>query len=228
MPGAYVQAQKVDTSGTSGGIPITLTGGNNVYVWIRSGGGTISSVTDTLGNTYLPITRDGSNNWPLIPDADGDSVAIYEALNVIGGATTITITTSGSTTQRHIAIEFSGLTITTAVDKAALTDNQQSATPTSGVTVTRTQADEVLLGCISTGDAHTYAAVGGFTKALAETTKSAVEYQVVSIVGTDAATWSLNSADTLASFTIATITTLKAASTIVPTPQIGRLHYVMP
>lgn len=213
MAAAYVQAQKIDVSGTSGGITITLTGGNDVYVWIRAAGvgTTISSVADTLGNTYSPVTRNGTNNWPLA-DADNDTVALYEAVNVAGGATTITVTTNASVTQRHIAVEFSGLTTTSAVDKAALTDSQQTTTPTSGVTGTRTQAAEMLLGCISTDFVSPgYTAGTGFTKALAETTKTAVEYQVVSVAGTDAATWTLGSADSGASFTIVTMTTLKAS-----------------
>jgi hypothetical protein len=216
MAAAYVQAQKIDTSGTTGGITITLTAGNAAYVWVRAGGTvTINSVADTLGNTYSVVTRDGTNNWPLSPDADADTVALYQAVNVTGGATTITVTTSASATQRHIAIEFSGLTTTTAVDKAALTDSQTSTTPTSGVTATRTQAAEMLLSCISTGGSSPgYTAGTNFTKALAETTKSAVEHQVVAATGTDAGTWTLGAGDVGGNFTIVTMTTLKAAGAL--------------
>lgn len=87
------------TIATSSGL--NTASGNMIVVGIRSdGANSISSVSDTAGNSYIKAT-----------DYSGSRLAIYYAVNVVGNASNIfTCTFSGSNTFREIlACQYSGV-----------------------------------------------------------------------------------------------------------------------
>lgn len=136
-----------------------VTQGNLIIVAILvvdagSGLGTITSVTDTLGNTYTDIglsqTYGGGTRRQNI----------FYARNISGGANTVTV---GLTTGHcYIGIhEYSGVALTGPLDqtqRATATD----ASPTSP-NVTTTENNELLFATISTIQARTITAGAGFT-----------------------------------------------------------------
>ena len=92
-----------------------------------------ASCSDNAGNTYQT-------------DVIGGRVFICSAHNVAASPTTITASYAAAGLSTMLATEFSGLA---AVDKAMIGGLTNSNTPTSGVTATTAQAEEVLFGAVS-------------------------------------------------------------------------------
>jgi uncharacterized repeat protein (TIGR01451 family) len=134
------------------------TAGNFIGVVIRGGAsGLTFSVSDTNGNLYkqavkLNITVD----TPL-----GDTLAIWYAENIRGGANTVTVTQNSSVTVRFAVLEYAGVAGANALDITAAAQGT-STTPSSG-SVTPTSAGSLVLGAIATADNRSIAAGTGFT-----------------------------------------------------------------
>ena len=138
-----------------------MTAGNLIVLGVSCYGYDISSVTDSLGNTYTLIdnVRDTPNDSPG---------ATYYAKNITGGACTITVSMTGSNYyQRVIAVEYSGLDTTAPLDvHTAVNDTTVSTTTdsaSSGSTGTTSAADSLVFGYIGPTQAGSITAGTGFT-----------------------------------------------------------------
>ena len=149
---------------------------------------TITSVTDTLGNTFTPATGFVAN--PFI----GIGEQIWMATSKGGSADTVAIVLSQAANMHIIIAEYSGM--------AAVVDATATAGPTSGTTVdsgalTTLTPGDLLFGHVVTASLnHTFTAGTGYT--LQQTTSSrasAIEDQLVSATGSYHATFTLDSAD---------------------------------
>lgn len=199
------------TSVTSSGI--TTTGGNLLVAgcgsWLNA------------GSQNLVVTDSKTNTWtenPAGPKAPDSKTRIHQFYvpNAIGGAThTFTATGSAGSYMALFVSEFSGIALTSPLDKSAGATGNSGA-PSSGVTATRTQSDEVLVGMSGTDDGggRVWNAGTGFTipangnQDVGDSYVAAVEYQIVSATGTEAATYTFSS---LTSPWAAIIGTYKAA-----------------
>ncbi len=196
---AIVQSTPVVVSAS----PLTLTfsanvtAGNAIIVMVNGASGSYS-ISDNRGNTY---TRDATAS--LVANDLG--VAIFCALNVAAGATTITLTLPAwSATAR--ALEVSGLLTSATLDKTATnTDATGHTNPTSGTTAATTQADEFVVAVFCTNSGKnplTITDPAGYTDVYQQTdgvtyfTGGAVQ-KTVAATGPQTATWTVN--DTIAS-----------------------------
>jgi hypothetical protein len=141
-------------------VVITPTGGNLLalgVVW-RANTATISTVTDNQGNTWQTGIAKTTNI---------DGIQGFYAENVVGAATTITITWSAVTTQkRAIVHEYSGRATTGALDAGVGLGQTDPGTGTDAVTsgaATVSQGSDVF-GCSSDSNSEpAFAAGTGYT-----------------------------------------------------------------
>ena len=189
-----VQHTSVDagtTSTASLAFPGNNTLGNWIGVCIRAGqpNETIT-VKDFNGNTYHQATQ-------INQTGDGDTLAIFYAENIKGGANTVTVSDSITDSLRFAILEYSGVATSGSIDVA--TANQGSnASPNSG-SVTTTANGDLLLGAIMTADPETFTAGSGFQieeSAPAEpNTKLIAEDQIQVLGGSTSSSATLSSAD---------------------------------
>src|SRR5207244_12601210 len=112
---------------------------------VRAGhSGQTFTVTDSIGNTYhqavlLNITVDTPN---------GDTLAIFYAENILGGANTITVSDTISGILRFAILEYAGVATSNSLDVTASAQGT-SASPNSGNATTTANGD-LLLGAIAT------------------------------------------------------------------------------
>lgn len=135
-----------------------VTAGNCIAVgWRYSGGGRTVTLSDTLGNTYT------SNAVEAIDTADSNSTnGIGFALNIGGGACTVTFAVSGGAVNMRFSVsEFSGVATSSALDKTA-TAIGSSAAPASGA-VTPTTNGQLLFVCSHISAISTFTAGTDFT-----------------------------------------------------------------
>lgn len=108
---AHVQSTSVGTGGASSrnlAFVSDVTAGSLIVVAISSSH-SISSVTDSRGNTYTEAVPYNAHN-----------IAIWYAQNAFAGATTVTVNYSGSTSYDSVAIhEYSGVATSGALDTTA-------------------------------------------------------------------------------------------------------------
>jgi len=117
----------------------------------------VSSVTDTQGNTYAPIT---SSPWT---GGCGTRVErLYYAKNIVGGADTITVTLSGSVYMELRAYDYSGLDTSSPLDVSATPQTGSSTSATSG-SLSTTNASDLLFGYFHYWSAVTATPGAGFT-----------------------------------------------------------------
>jgi hypothetical protein len=142
---ALVQKANVAASGStsqSGAYGSNNTLGNLLValVWTDSGQ-TLSSMTDTLGNTWVQALAIG----PL--SANSNLYIMYVA-NCNAGANTVTATGSGSGTfPQFVLAEYSGVAVSSPLDKTASATNSSGGTSfASGNTANTTVANELLIG----------------------------------------------------------------------------------
>jgi hypothetical protein len=147
---------------------------------------TVSSVTDTSGNTYTkasgPIRVSSLTQY------------IYYAKNIAAasaGANTVTVTLGGASPVSTMILEYQGLSTTSPLDQVASATSTGNANLNSG-SVTTTSANELILGIFKTGE-HGYEqpeAGSGFMPAANSFDQSStfVEEKVVSSTGTYSAT----------------------------------------
>lgn len=196
--GAFVQAQKVDSSGTSVPFPaITVTGGNLLFVFVRLGGSFVTTTVSDGTNTWAQIAGASKQN-----DADADSIYVYYAKNIAGGSTTVTIGPSSSVTVRGHVVELSGADTTSPVDQSALTDSQVGLSASAGP-ITPTVAGMLLVG-VSTGGAQgsfTAGTLGSGTATIPTngfTSKTGIEYHNEAATASQSGSISFDAAETMA------------------------------
>ncbi|MDQ2775354.1 MAG: S8 family serine peptidase [Acidobacteriota bacterium] len=136
-----LQSTQNGTAGTSGAITtvtLSATGaGHFLAVQINNGDATVASVSDTQKNTFTKAVSLKVGN---------QDIEIWYAMNITGGADTVTVTGNSNTSYIWAAAsEYSGVATTNALDaKTSASGSGQSAS--SGNTLTTTQANEVVIG----------------------------------------------------------------------------------
>lgn len=206
----------------------TTTGNLTVVVCIWFGAGvTFTSMADSKGNTWTQI---GSQQTT----SGNAKMRMYYAKNITGGAShTFTLTVSANNSYPLLFVsEFSGIDTTSPFDVQAATTGS-STTPSSGVTATRAQADELLVGglvdessgvvTITAGTNFTIPTNGKEENGAANST-GAIEYQIVSSTGTDAGTFTISVSEPWG----AQVATFKAPTTSVPAGWIPSFGFFKP
>ena len=166
---------------------------------------TITSVTDTLGNTFTPATGLVANpTWGL-----GEQ--IWMAFTKASGTDTVAVNVSQAANLHVIVAEYSGI--------AAVVDAIATAGPVFGTTadsggLTTLAPGDLLFGHVVTGQLnHTFTAGTGYTlRQTSPTGASAIEDQLVSATGSYHATFILDAAD----YWICALVALKPAAASTP------------
>lgn len=155
----------------------SVTSGNTVVVTVTyKGTGSVSSVTDTLGNTY-------SRGDFSTGDANGDHAEIwYSSLSTGGASNKVTVNVNASGLLSFNAAEFSGLTPTVDVTGTAV---GSSTSPAPG-SYTTTTANELLVQVVASSGATSFTAPASFTDLGSTTSGCAGEscYEIVSTIQT--------------------------------------------
>ena len=149
-------------------------------------------VTDNQGNTYTRAVRGPVHATNTVP-------AIFYAENIGSPSGTFTVTVDPSGTGNYIefsAAEFSAMATSSSLDKTQ-TNEGDSATPTSGTTAATTQADELVLAVLATGNSSSALGIdlpSGFTNITINQDESATvghsfDYQIIAATGTQLADW---------------------------------------
>ncbi len=182
-PGAMVPTYSVSFSS-----PVAMNDLLLVAIGTNVPTATVTSVTDTLGNTFTPATSFVANSFI------GMGEQIWMSASKGGGVDTVAVAFSQTANVHMIVAEYSGV--------AAVVDVTATASPTfgtaadSGAATTLTPGD-LLFGHVVTGRLnHTFTAGTGYTlRQTTSTGASAVEDQVVSATGSYHATFTLDSSD---------------------------------
>lgn len=177
-------------------MPGNTTAGNFLAACVTMGNTTEATLTGISDGTTSFTLRAGT--WAT---NDAQGLKMGDAQNITA-KTTPTITASFSPSVGFIGIivqEF------TQVATAGAFDQSKTAVPdgigttanavTTGASSSRTQADEVIVGCgvMTLTSAGTFAPGTGYTEVDENTSVTQeMEYKVVSATGTDAATWTLS------------------------------------
>src|SRR3989441_413127 len=173
---------------------VANTAGNFIAVCIRAGrSGQVFTVRDSNGNAYrqgiqFNVTADAPN---------GDTVGIFYAENVNGGANTITVSDTILGTLRFAILEYSGIATANSLDITAAGQGT-SASPNSANAAT-TWNGELLLSAILTANPATFTAGSGFAIEASvpapPNTKLIAEDRIQTVAGTVSAGATLGAPD---------------------------------
>ena len=184
--------------------------GNFIAVVIRAGSsGQVFTVSDSNKNLYKQAV---SFNMTV----DANTIGIFYAENILGGANTITVSDTISGTLRFAILEYSGVTTANSLD-ATVVAQGTSAAPSSG-SLTTSLSGDLLLGEIITADAETFTATTSYKieefVPAEPNAKLIAEDQILASVGSAAATATLGASDPWA----AALAAFKSASGAPPPP----------
>jgi hypothetical protein len=198
------------TTSSTLAFPSSNTAGNFIAVVIRAGqSGQVFTVSDSHANTYKQAV---SFNMTV----DWNTIGIFYAENILGGANTVTVSDTISGTLRFAILEYSGVTTANSLDATAVSQGT-STSPSSGNLATSLSGD-LLLGEIATGDAETYTAGTGYKieefVPAEPNSKLIAEDQIQASAGLAAATATLGASDPWA----AALAAFKSASGAPPPP----------
>jgi hypothetical protein len=181
-----IGTNQIKGTGTSISVTVPAAGvkaGNSIIVTFAMDSYTGSvSVSDSKGNTYTLDADVGATGA-----ADKVRTLIFSAHNVaaLESGDTITVTHPSPIDWARRAVsanEFSGLWMTSALDKTS-TGEGTSTMPSSGSTTTTSQADELLIGAIGVegplGDSFTVGS--GYTALARDGTSGEVEFSNITI-----------------------------------------------
>jgi hypothetical protein len=127
--------------------------GNFIAVVIRAGkSGQAFSVSDSRGNIYKQAIQ-------FSMTVDAETVGIFYAENIAGGANTITVSDTILGTMRFAIFEYSGVATSNSLD-VTIAAQGTSASPGTG-NVTTASSGDLLLGAIVTADSETFNAGTG-------------------------------------------------------------------
>lgn len=189
MAPTYVtgQVSKGASSGastTTSAFSSATTTGNLIVVSISTNGAAnaVTSVTDTAGNTYAKV-------WSVANSSVTSD--LWYAENITGGASqTVTVTVSTARATAVVAHEYSGISLTSSLDKSVTATGSSNA-PASGNTPTTTVASEIVIGAVAMlGGATTFTVGSGYTnlnQQLAANVATAQESLVTTSTGTQSA-----------------------------------------
>jgi hypothetical protein len=147
------------TSSASLAFPANNAAGNWIGVVIRAGhSGQVLAVSDTRGNTYKQAVQ--FNQTLDVPN--GETLAIYYAENIAGGANTVTVSESlANNTLRFAILEYSGLATSNSIDVTSAA--QGSGTTLNSGTATTTVGGDLILGEVTSAAGVTFTAGSGYT-----------------------------------------------------------------
>ncbi len=158
---ALVQHASVDapdSASSSLAFNSSNTAGNWIGVCIRAGAqGETFTVTDSSGNTY----HQAAQLSDTLDTPSGNTIAIFYAENIAGGANTVTVSDTISGTLRFAILEYAGIATSNSLDITAGTQGS-SASPNSGSATTSANGD-LLLGAVATADAETFTGGPGYS-----------------------------------------------------------------
>lgn len=214
---SVIQKKELVTNGggtsLAGSMNGAITAGSLIVIGISTGVGAISSITDTLGNTYTRAVRRVNFSYS----------DIWYSYNVAGGSPTITANFASSTHSVMHIYEIGGATTTDPLDVTATAggDGVTGTTPsvTSGNT---TQADELVFahsGSFFGSGTDAYSVGAGYTEFLGgnslptsgQTVSAGSELKIVSATGAQTATFGLAFANAVWEMSLATF---KAAAVV--------------
>jgi hypothetical protein len=160
VPIALVQHASKDagtTTASSLAFQSNNTAGNWIAVVIRAGGsGQVFTLSDSLHNTY----RTAAKLNVTVDTPNGDSLGVFYAEKIAGGANTITVSDTISGTLRFAIFEYSGVAPANSFD-AASTNQGTSNSPNSGNAAATANGD-LLLGALMTANPATFTAASGY------------------------------------------------------------------
>ena len=170
-----------DSSNTlSATFPGNTRAGDLIIVHTRTNvGATITSLTDTLGNTYT-LAVDNS-----FTDSTQVNATLWYAKNILAGADTVTAAFSATGSNRAIAIhEFSGLNIANPLDQVTSSTGSGMSLSTSNVT-TLAPNELLFAGATTYGLEQDFNAGTNYTLAVTQASlkREATEYRVVNSTG---------------------------------------------
>ena len=130
------------------------TAGNFIAVVIRAGkSGQVFTVSDSRGNTYRKAITFNMT-------VDLDTMGIYYAESIAGGANTVTVSDTIAGTLRFAIMEYSGVAVTSSLDATAASEGT-TISPNSGNAFPSLSGD-LLLGEIVTADPSAFTAGTGY------------------------------------------------------------------
>ncbi len=189
-PIAFVQVNSATPTGSTAaillsyGLPQTAGNLNIVVVGWNDITSTVTSVSDSLGNTYAQAGT--------LVTGSAERQALYYAKNILAGSNVVTVTFNQAARIADVRIlEYSGLDPNNPLDVTASAAGS-SVTPNSG-TATTTSANELIFGAGTTATSF-YAAGTGFTSRIFTGDGDIAEDQVVSSTGSYSATGKTSSA----------------------------------
>jgi IPT/TIG domain-containing protein len=167
------------------------TAGNWIAVVIRAGmSGQVFTVADSRANTYRQAVQFNQT-------VDSNTLGIFYAESIAGGANTITVSDTISGIMRFAILEYSGVVLKNSLDVSVAAQGT-SASPNSGNATTVANGD-LLLGAILTGNAATFTAGNGYsieeTVPAGPNTKLIAEDQIQITAGPVSASASLGTSD---------------------------------
>lgn len=202
------------TVGTTGNALIVSTGKYYPDVWaVTSNNANCATFVHAIG----PVAASGGTN---------QFASQWYCLNAAAGSTTVTFAYvsdgDGDNFVELVVSEFDGVLTSGAFDVSTSQVQAGTTAPSSGVTGTRTQAAELLVGTVAlvgtptvsagTNVAYVIPTNGTQTSASGSNVKTSQEYFIASSAGTDAATFSLSSSSDTATL----IGTYKLISSAAP------------
>ena len=175
----FVQAP-INTNGSTSAaqqLTMTNTAGNGLVAIFGNEGGTISSVTDTLGNTWVPFPQQSNV---------GHVSRVFYVLNCKSGSNTITANlSSGSASFAQLAVgEWNpGAGNVFALD--ASISGTGSGSPDIGPTLVTTKATAVVIAAYDDSLVNVTSIGGGFTQrsATSASTRNGIIDDIVSVTG---------------------------------------------
>ena len=192
----FTQGKTIDagtTTSTSLAFSANTTAGNFIAVAIRAGGPNQAfTVTDSSRNSYQQAIQ--------VNNGTDDSLAIYYAQNIAGGANTVTVSDAVQGTMRVAILEYAGIAVSNPLDVAVAAQGSGTA-PSSGSAAT-TASGDLLLGAIVAADTPGFAAGSGYTieesVPTAPGTKLIAEDAIQALAGSASAGATLQAADSWA------------------------------
>ena len=209
-PSAWAQISLVQVTscgpgafpGTSCTIPATGSGHLIVVGWQSASGsnptGTISSVTDNAGDTFVEAGAARS-----VDSAENDWNDIWYAMNSTAGATSVVITPSTSVTSAAVVIwEFSGVAGTASLDQTATLNSQPATATPTGAPVTITSPNEVIITLVDEENSMTGIVSGNPFVSDSSLFTNGWAHYITSSTGTYFAQWNQSPSGTYGSSTV--------------------------
>lgn len=201
---AHVQTQNNwATAVTSVGVTATVTAGNLAIVHIiierETTPGSHTLTTNQSDSCTNHIDYDPGNSRPVIEQ--------WSCHNLVGGSTTFTFSLGGGAGARDLLIfltEVSGMATSSEFDVSATNECLTATTCASGTTAATAQADELAMTALGIPSSRTITPDGAYTtptngdkSTSCGSACGSVSYKILAATGTQSATWTLDSSNTM-------------------------------